>query len=175
MYNLIQQQGGVAMGQPKKHVSSAVIDALNEVLTAELTAINQYFLHAELCQHWGYDVLYAAVRKQSIGEMKHAEDLIERVLFLNGIPNVQRLGKVNVGETVREQLTLDLALEQEALPRLVAAMAACDAVNDHGTRMLLEKILASEEEHVDWLERQLSLIDQVGEQNYLAKQMSAGE
>jgi bacterioferritin len=146
-----------------------VIHVLNDVLTAELTAINQYFIHAELCQHWGYQRLYAKVRKESIDEMKHAEKLMERILFLDGIPNMQRLGKVNVGETVPEQFKLDLALEEEAIARLKEGVNVCSAHNDHVSRVLLENILASEEEHLDWLEQQLELIDQVGEHNYLAE------
>ena len=150
-----------------------VVDHLNEVLTAELTAINQYFLHAELCEHWGYVRLYKENRKQSIDEMKHAERLIERILYLDGLPNVQRMGKVNVGETVPEQLALDFKLEQEAIPRLRDGIQLCYQVGDHGTRALLEAILASEEEHIEWLDTQLSLLQQVGEANYLAMHMHA--
>ena len=152
-----------------------IINVLNDVLTAELTAINQYFIHAELCQHWGYMRLYALVRKESIGEMKHAEEVMERILFLDGIPNMQRLGKVNVGETVKEQFELDLKLEQEAISRLANGIKVCADKSDNGTRMLLEEILEGEEEHIDWLEAQLDLIDQVGEQNYLAQQIKKEE
>lgn len=148
-----------------------LIDALNEVLTAELTAVNQYFVHAKMCANWGYRRLATVNREESIGEMKHADELIERILFLEGVPNMQRLGKVRVGETVPEQLKLDYALEQEAIPRLNAAIELAVKVKDNGTRELLEEILTSEEEHVDWLEAQLELVKQVGEQNYLAQQI----
>jgi len=148
-----------------------LIDALNEILTGELTAINQYFVHAKMCQNWGYARLAEMNRKESIGEMKHADELIERILFLDGVPNLQRLGKVRVGETVAEQLKVDLALEMDAIPNLNKAIAQAVQVGDNGTRELLEDILKSEEEHVDWLEAQLELIRQVGEQNYLAQQI----
>jgi bacterioferritin len=148
-----------------------LIDALNDILTGELTSINQYFIHAKMCSNWGYHRLAAANREESVGEMKHADELIERILFLEGVPNVQRLGKVRVGETVPEQLKLDYALEREAIPKLNAAINLAVKVKDNGTRELLEEILTSEEEHVDWLEAQIELIKQVGEQNYLAQQM----
>ena len=151
-----------------------VIDLLNEVLTAEITAVNQYFMHAELCSHWGYKKLYGLIRTQSIDEMRHAEQLIERILFLDGMPNLQRLGKVNVGEDVNEMFTLDLALEQEAIPRLSRGVMLCNERGDHGTRALLEGILASEEEHVEWLDEQLRLLGAVGEANYLALQIEGG-
>ena len=146
-----------------------VIDVLNEVLTAELTAINQYFVHAKMCQNWGYRRLAALNKQESIGEMKHADEVIERILFLEGVPNMQRLGKVRVGETVAEQLRLDHGLELEAISRLNAGIALAVEVGDNGSRELLEKILVSEEEHADSLEAQLELIKQVGEQNYLAQ------
>jgi bacterioferritin len=148
-----------------------LIEALNEILTGELTAINQYFIHAKMCANWGFHRLAGVNREESVGEMKHADQLIERILFLDGIPNVQRLGKVRVGETVAEQLELDYGLEQEAIPRLNTAIGLAVKVKDNGTRELLEEILTSEEEHVDWLEAQLELIKQVGEQNYLAQQI----
>jgi bacterioferritin len=154
-----------------KAADPKIIEILNDVLTAELTAINQYFVHAEMCANWGYKKLHDFIKKQAIDEMKHAEQLIERVLFFEGHPNVQRLGKINIGTTVPEQLKVDYALECEALPRLTAGVAFCTEVGDHGTRMLLEGILASEEEHVDWLEAQLDLVEQVGAQNYLATQI----
>jgi bacterioferritin len=149
----------------------AIIEILNDVLTAELTAINQYFLHSEMCENWGYDRLHHVIRKHSIGEMKHAEELIERVLFLEGLPNVQRLGKINIGENVPEILKLDLALEMDALPRLNAGIEKCRELGDNNTRHLLEEILEDEEEHVDWIEAQLALNEQVGAQNYLAQQI----
>ena len=136
-----------------------IIDLLNDVLTAELTAINQYFLHAEMCQHWGFERLYGVMRHHSIDEMKHAEKVMERVLYLKGVPNVQRLGKINIGETVPEMLVSDHAREQ----------------NDNGTRLLLEAILASEEEHIDWIEAQQDLIQQIGVENYLAQQIKKSE
>ncbi len=148
-----------------------VISILNDVLTAELTAINQYFLHSQMCENWGYDRLHAKIFKESIDEMKHAELLIERVLYLGGIPNVQRLGKINIGEDVKEMLTVDLALEQEAIPRLNAGVATLTEKGDNGSRMILESILASEEEHMDWLEAQVEQIEQIGVENYLATQI----
>lgn len=154
--------------------SKKIIELLNEVLTAELTAINQYFVHAEMCENWGYHRLQESIRKHSIGEMKHAEEVIERVLFLEGVPNVQRLSKINIGETVQEQLKVDLALEMDALPRLRDGIEACRAEGDHGSRFLLEKILADEEEHVDWLEGQHDQIRQMGIENYLAQQVKGG-
>lgn len=152
-------------------VDPRVIKALNEVITAELTAINQYFLHAKMCKDWGFMKLAGKIRAESIDEMKHADTLIERVLYLGGIPNVQKLGKINIGETVLEQFKSDLALEYEALPRLNNAIALCVEVGDNGTRAMLEEILRSEEEHTEWLETQLKLVEQLGLQNYLAQQM----
>ena len=148
-----------------------IIEILNDVLTAELTAINQYFVHGEMCENWGLHRLHHAIRQHSIGEMKHAEEVIERILFLDAIPNMQRLGKINIGENVPEQLRLDLALEMEALPRLNKGMETCREMGDNTTRHLLETILTDEEEHIDWLEAQLALIEQVGAPNYLAQQM----
>jgi bacterioferritin len=148
-----------------------IIEALNDVLTAELTGILQYFVHAKMCDNWGYERLAEAIRKESMEEMKHAEELIERILFLEGVPNMQRLAKVKVGEKVAEQLKLDHALELEAVTRLNQAIALATDVGDNGSRELFEDILESEEDHVDWLEAQLELIQQVGEQNYLAQQM----
>jgi len=156
-------------GDPK------VIEILNDVLTAELTAINQYFVHAEMCENWGYDRLRHIIRKHSIGEMKHAEELIERVLFLEGIPNVQRLGKITIGENVPEILKSDYALEMEALPRLNEGIETCRELGDNNSRHLLEEILEEEEEHVDWLEAQMTLLEQVGVQNYLSEQIKHEE
>jgi bacterioferritin len=153
--------------------SKKVIDALNDILTAELTGINQYFLHAKMCGNWGYGGLHDKTYQAAVGEMKHANTLIERILFLDGVPNVQRLEKVSIGERVAEQLKLDLALELEAIGRLNKTIALCSAAGDHGTRDLLEPILRSEEEHVEWLEAQLNLIKQVGEAQYLAQQIRA--
>lgn len=152
-----------------------IIDILNDVLTAELTSINQYFVHAEMCESWGYERLQKVIRKHSIGEMKHAEELIERILFLEGIPNVQKLDKIFIGESVPEIFKTDLALEMGALPRLNKGIEECRALGDNNSRHLLEEILHDEEEHVDWLEAQLALIEQVGAQNYLAQQIREQE
>ena len=151
-----------------------ILDALNEILTGELTAINQYFLHAKMLQNWGYQRLYKKVWDESIDEMKHADQLIERVLYLDGLPNVQRLAKVNIGEDVEEMLRCDLGLELDAIPRLNRAIELARTKGDNGTRALLEGILTSEEEHRDWLQAQLDLIAQVGIQNYLAAQIHPG-
>jgi len=148
-----------------------VITTLNAVLTAELTAINQYFIHARMCENWGYTRLWKKIREESIGEMKHADKVIERLLYLEGVPNMQRLGKVNVGETVPEQLRLDLELEKAAIQALNNGIEEARGLGDNGTRELLEEILAGEEEHADWLETQLAAIDQVGVENYLAQHL----
>lgn len=148
-----------------------VIALLNEVLTGELTGINQYFLHAKLCENWGYHRLAKKNRDESIDEMKHADEVIGRILYLDGVPNLQRLFKVNVGETVLEQLKLDLDLEKEAIARFNKGVALSRDLGDNGTRELLAKLLVSEEEHADWLESQLRLVEQIGEPNYLAQQI----
>jgi bacterioferritin len=148
-----------------------IIDILNEVLTGELTAINQYFLHARMCKNWGYEHLGQHIYKESIDEMKHADKLIERVLFLDGLPNLQRLGKLNIGTTAPEVLANDLALEMQAIPMLNKHIQAARDIGDHGTEHLLKEILVSEEEHVDWLESQLELIRQLGDAHYLAQQI----
>lgn len=152
-------------------VRQEIVELLNEVLCAELTAINQYFLHAKLCGHWGYGVLDRVTRAQSIGEMKHAEQLADRILYLGGMPNLQKLGKIFVGETVREQMELDRKLELDAVNRLNQGIALCTSHSDNGTRLLLESILASEEAHYDWLDKQLQLIERLGEANYLAQKI----
>jgi bacterioferritin len=152
-----------------------VLALLNDVLTNELTAINQYFLHARMCENWGYERLWKKVRAESIDEMKHADEVIQRILYLDGLPNLQKLGKLEVGETVLEQLKSDLALEKRAIPVLNAGIALCREKGDNGTAELLEEILVDEEEHADWLEAQLTLVSQVGEQNYLAQQMKEEE
>ena len=154
-----------------KASDNRVIELLNEILTAELTAINQYFVHAEMSDNWGYEHRYEKVRQEAMAEMKHAEKLIERILFLEGVPNVQRLGKIVIGETVLEQLKADLALEQDAVARLNPGIQLCRDSGDNGSRILLEEILEDEEEHINWLEAQLALVDQAGEQNYLAEQI----
>jgi len=148
-----------------------VVTLLNDVLTAELTAVNQYFLHARLCHHWGYERLYEKVRKESIEEMKHADVLIDRILFLEGLPNVQRYNKVDVGQTVPEQFRLDLAVEYEAVKRLNDAIKVCRDTGDNGTREILEKMLREEESHADWLETQQEAIKQIGVEQYLAEQL----
>ena len=149
----------------------AIISMLNDVLTAELTAINQYFIHAKMCGNWGYDRLAEHSRQESIEEMKHADEIIERILFFDGVPNMQRLNPVRVGETVPEQFQLDLELEYDAVKRFNAGIAACVAASDNTTRALLERILVSEEDHIDWLETQQETISQIGEANYLAQQL----
>jgi len=151
--------------------NAKIIEALNDVLTAEFTAINQYIVHSKMCENWGYKRLAEANRKEALDEMKHADELIERILFLEGVPNVQRLNKVRVGEKVAEQLKLDHALEIEAVERLNKAIALAVELHDNGSREMLESLLTSEEEHIDWLEAQLELIKQVGEQGYLAEQI----
>ena len=148
-----------------------VIELLNEVLTAELTAINQYFIHAMLCRNWRYNRLAKHSREESIEEMKHAEELIERILYLDGQPNMQRYMRINVGKTVPEQHQYDLQLERDAVARLNQGIALCREKGDNGSRLLLEKILHEEEEHIDWLEAQLQQIQDVGLQNYLTEQI----
>jgi len=149
----------------------AIIDLLNELLTAELTAINQYFIHAKMCENWGYKRLAAQKRHESIGEMKHADAVIERILYLDGIPNLQRLNPVRVGEDPVEQHRNDLALEVEAIARLNKGIALCVTKGDNGTRELLASVLKDEEEGADFLETQLHLIEEVGKAKYLAEQM----
>ena len=146
-----------------------VIELLNDVLTAELTAINQYYLDAKMFGNWGYERLEERFRDESIDEMKDADELIERILYLEGMPNLQRLGTVRVGETAVEKLELALDLEKAAVERLNRGIALAVERGDNGTRELLEKILVGEEEHADWLETQLELIAQVGEAHYLAQ------
>jgi bacterioferritin len=148
-----------------------IVTLLNDVLTAELTAVNQYFLHARLCLHWGYQKLYERVRKESIEEMKHADELIDRILYLEGLPNLQRYGKVNVGQTVPEQFKLDLEVEYEAVKRFNDGIEACRAAGDNGTREILERMLREEEAHVDWLETQQETIKQIGVVRYLSEQL----
>ena len=152
-----------------------VIKLLNQVLKAELTAVNQYFLHAEMCHNWRYEKLYGYVRKESIDEMKHAEILMERILYLEGTPNMTDYFKINIGPTVEQQFKNDLQVEYEAVDRLNEGIKACVAAGDNGSRELLEKILVDEEQHVDWLEAQLHAIEEMGIQNYLAQQLHGDE
>jgi bacterioferritin len=148
-----------------------VLSLLNQLLTNELTAINQYFIHAKMCENWGYERLASKIREESIDEMKHADQVISRILFLEGIPNLQALHKLRVGETVKEQLESDLQLEYSAIAFLNKGIEAARKINDNATEDLMRRILVSEEVHTDWIETQLELIRQVGEQNYLSRQI----
>lgn len=150
-------------GQPK------LIEALNELLTAELTAINQYYIHYKMCENWGYKRIAAKKREEAMEEMHHADEVIERILFLDGIPNMQRMNPVKVGENVVEQHELDLALELEAVQRLNSFVALARDLGDNATKALFEKILRDEEEAIDWLETQFSLIRDLGKERYLAE------
>lgn len=152
-------------GDPK------VIAVLSEVLKAELTAINQYFLHAEMCENWGYERMAKKIRKESIEEMVHAEKCIERILYLDGTPNMSDYFKINIGRTLEEQLKNDLDLEYAAVKRLNQGMKVVEDLRDNGSRDLLRNILLDEEHHIDWLEGQLHAISEMGIQNYLAQQL----
>jgi bacterioferritin len=151
----------------------AVIELLNEVLTAELTAVNQYFLDAKMLSNWGLGALASKFREDSIDEMKDADELIERILYLEGMPNVQRLSSVRIGEAPVEKIRLALDVEREAVARLTRGIALCLAEGDHGSRDLLETILEGEEAHADWLETQLDLVERLGEQLYLSQQLDS--
>jgi len=148
-----------------------VVAILNKVLTADLTAINQYFVHAKMCENWGYDRLHHKVRERSIDEMKDAEELIEHILYLEGVPNVQRLNTVHIGETVPEQLKLDLKSEQEMLSILSEGVVHCTKVADFTTRHMFEDMVKDVDAHIDWIEVQLETIKQVGLENYLSEQI----
>ena len=148
-----------------------VIGHLNKILFNELTAINQYFLHARMLKNWGLGQLGDHEYHESIDEMKHADKLAERILFLEGLPNFQALGKLRIGEGPREVLACDLALELDALPMLREGIIYCESIKDIVSRQLLADILESEEEHIDWIETQLALMDRIGDQNYLAQKM----
>ncbi|MGA8298249.1 MAG: bacterioferritin [Terriglobales bacterium] len=154
---------------------SKIIAILNEVLKAELTAINQYFLHAEMCENWGYEKMAKHTRKESIEEMQHAEILMERILYLDGTPNMSDYFKINIGQTLKQQLQNDLDLEYNAVKRLNDGIKQCVAAGDNGSRELLEKILVDEEHHIDWLEGQLFMIKEMTYENYLAQQIGEGE
>ena len=156
-------------GDPK------VIAFLNQVLKAELTAINQYFLHAEMCENWGYERPAKKVKKESIEEMVHAEKCMERILYLDGTPNMTDYFKINIGATVEAQFKNDLQLEYDAVKRLNDGIKLCTAANDGGSRELAEKVLGDEEHHIDWLEGQLHAISEMGIANYLAQQLKEGE
>ncbi|MGL6361722.1 bacterioferritin [Aeromonas veronii] len=155
-------------GDPK------IIAHLNKVLTNELIAINQYFLHARIYDDWGLKALGHKEYHESIDEMKHADELVKRVLFLEGLPNLQDLGKLRIGETVEEMLRCDLSLEMDAIPDLKVAIAYAESVQDYISRDLFQEILEDEEEHVDWLETQLDLIDRIGLENYQQSQLHHG-
>jgi bacterioferritin len=152
-----------------------IIAILNEVLKAELTAINQYFLHAEMCENWGYEKMAKHTRKESIEEMQHAEILMERILYLDGTPNMSDYFKINIGQNLKQQLQNDLDLEYNAVKRLNDGIKQCVATGDNGSRELLEKILVDEEHHIDWLEGQLYMIKEMTYENYLAQQIGEGE
>jgi len=156
-------------GDPK------IIAVLNQVLKAELTAINQYFLHAEMCENWGYYKLAKHTRAESIEEMQHAEKLIERILLLDGTPNMSDYFKINIGQNVKAQIQNDLQVEYEAVKRLNDGIEKSVSAGDNGSRDLLESILTDEEEHIDWLEAQLHSISEMGIENYLAQQMHEAE
>ena len=149
---------------------ATVIEHLNRVLKNELTAINQYFLHSRMLQDWGVIKLGEHEYQESVDEMKHADDLIQRILFLEGLPNLQNLGKLRIGEDVQEILQSDLDMELDAIPDLRAAIAYCEAHKDYVSRDLFQSILGSEEDHVDWLETQLALVEKVGIENYIQSQ-----
>jgi len=153
------------------HADPRCIEALNKALGNELIAINQYFLHSRMLADWGFSRLADHEYRESIDEMKHADGLVQRILLLEGLPNMQALGRLRIGEDAREVLECDLALERDAMPDLRDGIALCESARDYASRDLLETILASEEEHVAWLETQLALIDQVGLENYLQSQM----
>ena len=152
-----------------------VIDLLNAILTEELTVINQYFLHAKMCKNWGYERLHHHVLQRSYGEMKDAQAVIDRILYLEGLPNMQRLGTVKIGETVPEQLEADLDKEKGMVALMTRGIKHCVTVEDFTTRRLLEDMVADEEEHIDWIETQLETITQVGLQNHLSEQIKADE
>ena len=157
------------------HGSSKIIEFLNEALTAELTAINQYFAHSKMCENWGWNRLAAKYREESFEEMRDAETLIDRIILLDGMPNLQRMGSVRIGETVLEQLQLDRELEVAAIERYRAGVVLALEEGDPGTRDMLEKLVVGEEGHLDWIDTQLSMIDDIGVELYTQAQIGSGE
>jgi bacterioferritin len=166
---LVRAAGALVAGDMKG--DPRILDLLNEVLTGELTAINQYFLHARMCQNWGFEYLGKKIYEESIEEMKHADRLVRRILFLDGLPNLQKLNKLAIGTSVVEALENDLALELATVPRLNKGIQFARDVGDNGSEDLLSHILVDSESHVDWLESQLELVKQLGAPNYLAQQI----
>jgi bacterioferritin len=162
---------GHALQEVVVKAKEGVVERLNTILTNELTAINQYFIHAEMCRNWGYERLYEKLRAFSIDEMKDAQRVIEHILYLEGVPNLQRLGTVQVGENTAEHLQLDASQEQEAVVVFGEAITHCAQVGDFTTRGILEEMVRDEEEHLDWLETQAETIRQIGVENYLAQQL----
>jgi bacterioferritin len=163
------REGGRVKGNAK------VIEVLSQCLKAELTAINQYFLHSEMCENWGYERLAKQIKKESIEEMVHAEKLMERILFLDGTPNMSDYFKINIGATVEQQFRNDVEVEYDAVKRLNAGVKTCSEVGDNGSKMLLEQLLSDEEHHIDWLEAQLHAITEMGIKNYLTEQLKKDE
>jgi bacterioferritin len=157
------------IGVPAMKGHPQVIEMLNEVLMGELTAINQYFLHSKMCKNWGYEKIAAIIHKESIDEMKHAAELTDRILLLEGLPNLQKLGKLHIGETVLEQLESDEKMEVEAIERIRKGIDLCLEKRDHVSRELLEHILVDEEKHLDWIQSQLGIIKDISLPNYLAQ------
>jgi bacterioferritin len=157
------------------HGDPEILKVLQDVLSAELTAINQYFIHARMLRNWRYMRLADHTEKESIGEMKHAQEAMDRILYFDGIPNMQKYMKINIGKTVPEMMKVDHSLELDAVKRLNRGIALATENGDNGTRALLERILVSEEEHIDWLEAQLQQIKDIGAENYLAQQIEGGE
>jgi bacterioferritin len=155
--------------------NAKVIEVLNQALKAELTAINQYFLHSEMCENWGYERLAKQIKKESIEEMVHAEKLMERLLFLDGTPNMSDYFKINIGATVEQQFRNDVQLEYDAVKRLNAGVKTCAEAGDNGSKMLIEQLLSDEEHHIDWLEAQLHAMAEMGVQNYLTEQLKKDE
>jgi bacterioferritin len=167
----MRRLGARALKEGSVKAKEGVLERLNTILTNELTAINQYFIHSEMCRSWGYERLYGRLREFSIDEMKDAQQLIRHILYLQGVPNLQRLGAVRVGETVPEDLRLDSEQEQAAVGTYAEAINHCAQVGDYTTRGILEEMVRDEEEHIDWLETQLETIAQVGLENYLTQQI----